>query len=405
MHVQHTSPIDLSDLPGFHRVDHRPRRSAFLGRVSTKDQQDPRSSIPRQVLLASALLEEGEQFASHWWDVESGMLPPQLRGLGDEDTYTALGVNVPRNGGLGDLLEQAPRLGITRVIAERSDRVARAMLTSLTVEYQLDRDGIDVLYANEPRGGTKSGQLRTRRYSQVDAEILRHSLMEMSTGGQVQHALNGFQHGPPCYGYVTVVDEEATATLKKTRFGLARPKRRLALHPDPRQQETVREVFRLRREEKLGNGHIRALLASAPELHPLEQGAWTNQRVLSMLAQPKYTGYQVYNRTAKRTDGERPNPICEWVWSTEPAHPAIITPQEWYDTQLVTARLRQLRADTSGLQRIRQAAQARGLGMALVRSSHTHVVYALGGREVVVPRGKLPAPVVDQIVHELEGVA
>lgn len=39
-------PIDLSDLPGYSKADSRPRRSAFVERVSTKDNQNPTTSIP-----------------------------------------------------------------------------------------------------------------------------------------------------------------------------------------------------------------------------------------------------------------------------------------------------------------------------------------------------------------------
>jgi hypothetical protein len=40
-------------------------------------------------------------------------------------------------------------------------QVLRAMLTSLTVEHELGKAGVDVVYANEPVGGTESGRLRT----------------------------------------------------------------------------------------------------------------------------------------------------------------------------------------------------------------------------------------------------
>ena len=182
-------PIDLSDLPGYRQTDLRPRRSVFLGRVSTKDNQNPSSSIPRQVVTASERLEPGETFVAHFWDVESGMLPPELRGLGSREMYDALAVPTPRDGGLQDLVDRAEMLGVTHVLAESSSRLARAMLTSLTVEHGLERIGVEVVYANEPTGGSESGRLATRRHSQVDAEIYRAQMMEMSMGGQVQHAI------------------------------------------------------------------------------------------------------------------------------------------------------------------------------------------------------------------------
>ncbi|WP_433855173.1 hypothetical protein [Streptomyces kronopolitis] len=202
-------PIDLSHLPNYRQADARPRRAVFLGRVSTKDRQLPASSIPRQVVLAAERLDPGEEFIAHFWDVESGMLPAHLRGLGPQEMYDGLGVPTPRDGGLQDLVDRAGQMGITHVLAERSDRVARAMLTSLTVEHELERLGAEVIYANEPTGGTESGRLRTRRYGQAEAEIYRATMIEMSMGGQFQHAIGGWNHGYPPYPYVAVVDEDA----------------------------------------------------------------------------------------------------------------------------------------------------------------------------------------------------
>lgn len=87
--------------------------------------------------------------------------------------------------------------------------MARAMLTSLTVEHEMERLGVEVVYANEPVGGTKSGQLRSRRYGQVEAEVYRTVLNEMSMGGQIQHAINGWNHGYAPYPYITLIDENA----------------------------------------------------------------------------------------------------------------------------------------------------------------------------------------------------
>lgn len=89
-------PIDLSHLPNYRQTDVRPRRAVFLGRVSTKDRQLPASSIPRQVVLAAERLDPGEEFIAHFWDVESGMLPTHLRGLGPQEMYDGLGVPTPR---------------------------------------------------------------------------------------------------------------------------------------------------------------------------------------------------------------------------------------------------------------------------------------------------------------------
>jgi hypothetical protein len=56
-------------------------------------------------------------------------------------------------------------------------------------------------------------------------------------------------------------------------------------------------------------------------------GTWSGSSVHDILHNPKYTGYQVWNRRATK-DPIHPgkyNPTSEWVWSTQPTHPAIIS--------------------------------------------------------------------------------
>ncbi|MFF3697314.1 recombinase family protein [Streptomyces sp. NPDC002221] len=401
MYTPFGAPIDLSDLPSFDRTKVSARRSAFLGRVSTKDNQDPSLSIPRQVSHASARLDDGEEFVAHYWDVESGMLPPELRGLGTQEMYDGLAVSVQRDGGLQDLLACAEVLGITHVLAESSDRVARAMLTSLTVEHDLEAKGIEVVYADEPVGGTESGRLRTRRYSQVDAEIYRAVLMEKSMGGQIQHAVQGWNHGYAPYPYIREVDE--TAPRKTSRFGMERPKQKLVPHPDSRRFDAARELCRLRREEHLKAADIITILEADPERYPIED-RWTQNRVSGLIENPKLTGYQVYNRRAKRTGrpGLSPlNPMSEWVWSPRPVHDAVISVEEWKTAQEVTAAMRAGAANDGPLLRIRTAARRLGLPVTLVSTGATHKVYRIGDRQVVLPIPVLNG-VAQQVIDDME---
>ncbi|MFJ1742503.1 recombinase family protein [Streptomyces microflavus] len=393
-------PIDLSDLANYRLADVRPRRAVFIGRVSTKDNQNPSSSIPRQVKLASARLEPGERFAAHFWDVESGMLPPELRGRGPQEMYDALDVETPRDGGLQDLVDRVKDLSVTHAVAERSDRLARAMLASLTVEHELAQLGVEVVYANEATGGTASGKLRVRRQSQVDAEIYRAALMEMSTGGQIEHALGGWNHGYPPYPYITVVDPSAPAR-EKGRFGAERPKKKLAPHPDARRFDAARELHRLRREEHLKAADIIDALASEPDRFPVDT-KWTHGLVEGLIANPKLSGYQVYNRKASRTGKKgfsNLNPISEWVWSPHIVHEPVVTLEEWKQAQEVTAGLRA--GESSALVRLRTAARRLGYSVTPVRSSGTHTLYRIGDRQVALPT-PIPAAVVQQVIEDME---
>ncbi|WP_280453142.1 recombinase family protein [Nocardia cyriacigeorgica] len=401
MTLQFGPPIDLTDLPSFRKANLRSRRPVFVGRVSTKDNQNPASSLPRQVALASQRLEPGEEFFAYFWDVESGMLPPEQRGLGPQQMYEALAVPIPRDGGLQDLVDRAEQLGVTHVLAERSDRVARAMLTSLTVEHELAKSGVEVVYANEPVGGTESGRLRTRRYSQVDAEVYRAVLMEMSQGGQVQHAISGYNHGCPPYPYIAVIDENAP-TAGRGRFGVARPKRKLVPHPDARRFDAARELCRLRREEHLKAAEITARLAAEPDRYPIE-GRWTHNLVEGLVANPKLTGHQVYNRRATRTGRpgySRWNPISEWVWSPGIVHEPVISVQEWKQAQEVTAALRAGADAGSSLVRIHLAARHLGLPVTTISSSDSHARYRIGERDVVLPK-PIPDRLARQVIADL----
>ncbi|MEU9837292.1 recombinase family protein [Streptosporangium sp. NPDC048047] len=331
------------------------------------------------------------------------MLGLDERSQGSADDYARLGVAVPRDGGLRELLEWAERGELDRVVCERISRVARDMLPSLQVEYHLASRGVTLECANEPRGGMATGQLELRRTAQVRAEIYRHELLEQSMRGQRQHTADGYRHGPACYGYVAVVDPDAPPAAN--RFGGGRPKMRLALHPDARRADTVREVFRLRRVERLPDGEIARVLAAHLDRHPLAEGQvpWAARRVRKMLFQPKYTGFQVFNRCAARTNRSRMNPIAEWIWSRQQAHPVIVPLEQWHQTQLVTAQLRQRQAP--GWDRVREAAAQRGIELTTVRQSDTHILYEAAGRRLVLPHGDLPAAVADEVITALEAIA
>jgi site-specific DNA recombinase len=48
-----------------------------------------------------------------------------------------------------------------------------------------------------------------------------------------------------------------------------------------------------------------------------------------VLRNPKYTSYQVWNRRARKTGGNRENPPEAWIWSEAPAHAAIVSKEEF----------------------------------------------------------------------------
>ena len=76
------------------------------------------------------------------------------------------------------------------------------------------------------------------------------------------------------------------------------------------------------------------------------QGAWGQSAIRAILKNPRYTGYQVWARQRKdevlldiddvaagHVTKQRWNPADQWQWSREPAHPALITRDDWDATQ------------------------------------------------------------------------
>ncbi|MER5426895.1 recombinase family protein [Streptosporangium roseum] len=164
-------------------------------------------------------------------------------------------------------------------------------------------------------------------------------------------------------------------------------------------------MFRLRRDDRLRDGEIARVPTTDLDRHPLADGQvlWRPARVRRMLAQPKYSGYQVFGRCAARSNRGRINPIADWVWSRVQAHPVLVPFDEWHETQLVTAQMQQRQAP--GWDRVNAAAAQRGVQLTTVRESDTHILYQVAVRRLVLPRGELPAAVADEVIAILQAGA
>lgn len=396
-----TAPIDLSGIPGYHRTETvRDHVTAFLGRCSTKDGQNPASSIPGQATVCAARLGGHAEIDAYYWDVESGYLDLADRNQHDDDYYNALEVPLQRDGGINDLLAAVAAGTVTRVVCERSDRAARDLLTILTVEYTLDHHGVELVYATEPpsaRPGTLSAnELHMRRSAQTHAEIYRAQMLESSGRGQREHTAQGYSHGCAPYPYTTVIDPDAP--VPNDRF-LRRPQRRLARHPDARRWHTAEHMADLRLREGASYRDIRNELNTDPDRYPYDRaGIWTVPRIRSLLLNPRLTGYAVYNRRCNR-NGWKPNPIAEWTWSRQPAHPAVFTVEQWAELMRMEAAARR---PTDPLEQVHAAAAQRGHTLEVVRSDAAHVVYSIGDRRFTVPAGDLPAAAADRILSWLD---
>lgn len=326
---------------------------AWLGRTSTEDQQDPTLSLPRQLENARKALPPGWVIVAHFYDVESGRKDPDARGR--SAAYTRFNIPIPRDGGIADLLgeSQRPDRRFAAVICESIERAARRTYFGTKIEYQLEQSGVALCAADEPivtgRRAKRATPVLTRRVKQAVSEWYVLQMLELSWDGFVEHTRQGWNTGKPPYGYLA----QKVPHPVPARRAEGRTKHRLV--PDPERAPAVTRIFQLRALDGLGYDSIADRLNLRPDRYPPPQptrshaalGRWSGSAVREILRNPKYTGYQVWNRRATKKGG-RNNDATEWVWSPQPTHEPLIT-RELFDKAAVLAGKRQGSRTTPGL--------------------------------------------------------
>jgi site-specific DNA recombinase len=319
-----------------------PPRYAWYGRVSTEDEQDPTLSFPRQLANAERqVADSGGRIVAHYYDIESGTRTYAARGSGG---LAGFDIPIPRVGGLQDLLSDAARrpARFDRVIVESISRLSRNSSVAFRIEDELRQAGIRLCAADEPLEES-FGTIVLRHVNIGIARGYHHELMVKSRQGQETSTRQGWHTGGVAlYGY-RFVDRDHPNPHKASRG-----QRKRTLELDPVRAPVVRAVY----DWYLGGGvgllQIRDRLNAEPDRYPppvpvdptTARGAWSRSSVWELLRNPKYTGYQVWNRKARKKGHNRPNPPEEWIWSEDPAHPAIITRDE-YDAVAARARANQ----------------------------------------------------------------
>lgn len=315
---------------------------AWLGRTSTEDAQDPTLSLPRQLRNARAALPPGWVIVAHFFDVESGR--KELDERGRSLAHRQFNVPIPRDGGIADLLEEAerPDRRFAAVICESIERVARRTYFGAKIEYQLEQAGVALRAADEPivtgRGAKRATPTLTRRVKQAVSEWYVLQMLELSWDGFVEHIRQGWNTGKPPYGYLA----EKVPHPVPARRAEGRTKHRLT--PDPLHHH---RIFHFRGLDKLGYDAIADRLnldlTSNPPPQPTRAhatlGRWSGSAVREILRNPKYTGYQVWNRRATKKGGRNNDPR-DWVWSTHPTHEHLVT-RELFDSVSAIPKKRQ----------------------------------------------------------------
>ena len=85
---------------------------------------------------------------------------------------------------------------------------------------------------------------------------------------------------------------------------------------------------------------IRARLNANRALYPPPNPArgWTAAGLYALLANPKYTGYQVLGRKHQVSKTRKvPVPPDKWIWSPAPRHPALVDKATWDAAQRIGA--------------------------------------------------------------------
>jgi DNA invertase Pin-like site-specific DNA recombinase len=317
-------------------------RFAFYGRISTDGYQDPASSRQWQFDIAELLTGDHGRIVVEFFDVGcSRSLPWHERP------------------GAAELLAEVlrPDRRFDAVVIGEFERAFAGRQVLQVLPY-LHAHGVTVWLPEF--GGPVALEDPTHRAlflllgHQSEREVLR--ARRRTTRAMCTQAREQGRHlgGRPPYGY-RLVDAGPHPNRIHAQWG-----RRLhRLDPDPVTAPQVRWIFARRLAGVSSAGIARALnerKVPSPAAHDPSRNAhrtgtvWTLRTVAEILANPRYTGRQVWNR--QRTDhnetipGDKRtslgptrawNPRSEWVISQRPAHPALVSEADFLAVQQVTA--------------------------------------------------------------------
>ncbi|MEO3763937.1 recombinase family protein [Streptomyces sp. B5E4] len=304
-------------------------RFAFYGRVSTEDYQDPETSRGWQLLRAQALVAGHGRVTAEFLDVgHSRVLPWPRR---------------PEAARLIDALADPDRTFDAVVIgsSERAFHGSQFAAMAPLFEHHGVRLWLPELGGPVDPGLAGHEELMILLGIVSKREIARARL-RARTAMTVQAREQGrYLGGRPPYGY-----RLTDAGPHPNRAWARRGARAQRLEADPTTAPVVSWMFAQRRAGKsqariaraLNNAAVPCPSASDPERNAHRSGSqWTLTAVRAILANPRYTGRQVWNR--QRTDQElidpantalghrdiaRWNPPQDWVISREKAHPALV---------------------------------------------------------------------------------
>jgi site-specific DNA recombinase len=294
--------------------DRAPLRFAWYGRLSTDELQQPQLAFPSQRAACEKRIDGLGRIVCEFTDVQSGRRDDRA--------------------GIEELLEEAgkPDRRFDAVVSYKAERFARRMALALAYEEELLRAGVPVYVSDEAGEPGRPTSVLTRRIKQAVGEWYVLELVEESRRGMEENTRQGFNTGGIApYGYRKRYLPHPSKTMAE------RGHRKVLLQPDPEAASIVERIFREFVHGGLGIRGIAAMLNEEGIPSP-RGGPWTGSAVSGILDNPKYTGYQVWNRRRRKTGGNRRNDEAEWVWSEAPAHEPIVSLDLWRAAQALRRR-------------------------------------------------------------------
>jgi DNA invertase Pin-like site-specific DNA recombinase len=317
-------------------------RFAFYGRVSTEDWQDPVTSRGRQREQAAVLVAGHGKIVAEFFDSgESRTLPWARR---------------PQAAALVAALADPDRGWDAIVIGEYERAFYGGQYASMAPLFE--HYGIQ-LWTPEVGGridyhAEDHEQTMLALGFQSKREIIRTRIRVRTAMATQTREQGRYLGGRPPYGY-RLVDAGPHPNKVHAAWG----RRAHKLEPDPATAPVVAWMFAQRLAghsvaritRALNDAGIPCPSAADPARNPHRAGtAWTLRTVAAILANPRYTGRQVWNR--QRTDFDLVDPANTglghrqvqrwnlpegWVISRRPAHPALVSEADFIAAQDATA--------------------------------------------------------------------
>jgi site-specific DNA recombinase len=312
-------------------------RFAFYGRVSTEDFQDHESSRAWQRNAASELIAGRGVIVAEFFD----------RGQSRRLAWR----NRPQAAALLAALSDPDRGFDAVVVGEYERAFFGDQLTQLLP--LLAEHGVQ-LWLPETDGPIDSADPAHQALvmllgAQSKREVLRARFRVLAAMQAQTQEQGRYLGGRPPYGY-RLVDAGPHPNPAHARWG----RRLQRLEPDPTTADHVRWIFAQRLAGHSASRIARDLNTRAvpcpsradPDRNRHRSGArWTLRTVATILANPRYTGRQVWNRQRSDHDpanrGERAtqrwNQPQDWVISKTIAHPALVSEDDFVAAQTITA--------------------------------------------------------------------